>query len=154
MNLCISIPSRYALKLYAAGLVRGPGFSHTLGQKRSAATDCFESARLQTSSHYSLGMASTLQSRSSIDGGAFRAALESSEWARRFRADAPVSYREALDFAMEPQLRVFLRQIEESVEPQWIICVEERPEFWMDAFESRSEAVALCKVMGWRVVRP
>jgi hypothetical protein len=55
---------------------------------------------------------------------------------------------------MEHQLRVFLRHTEESVEPQWVICVEERPEFWMDAFEIRSEALALCKLMGWKVVRP
>ena len=104
--------------------------------------------------HYSLTMVSTIQPGISIDQDACRAALESSDWARRFRADAPVSYREALDFALEPQLRVFLRHAKESVEPQWVICVEERPEFWMDAFEARSEAVALCTLMGWRVVRP
>ena len=104
--------------------------------------------------HYILGMASTILSGSSTGLNASRAALESSDWARRFRADAPVSYREGLEFAMNPGLRVFLRHTEESGEPQWVICVEERPGFWMDAVDTRAEAIALCKVMGWKVVRP
>jgi len=35
MNLGIPTPSRYASELYAASLIRGPGFSHTLGQYES-----------------------------------------------------------------------------------------------------------------------
>ncbi len=83
-----------------------------------------------------------------------RAAIESSDWATRFRADAPVSYRQGLDFAMSPTLRVFLKHTDENGEPQWAICVEEMPDFWMDAFEVKAEAIALCKAMGWKIVRP
>ena len=104
--------------------------------------------------HYSLGMASTVRTKNSADANTARVALESSDWARSFRTDAPVSYREGIEFAMEVDLRVFLKHTEENGEPQWAICVEERPEFWMDALETRAEAVALCKAMGWKLVRP
>src|SRR6516225_9792947 len=81
------------------------------------------------------------------------ARLEVTDWARSFREEAPVSYREAIDFAAEPGLRVFLRHTDENGDPKWAICVEERPDFWMDAFNTRAEAVTLCKTMGWKVVR-
>jgi hypothetical protein len=38
MNLGIPTPSRYASELYAVGHIRGPGFSHSLGQERTVAT--------------------------------------------------------------------------------------------------------------------
>lgn len=82
-----------------------------------------------------------------------RAQLERTDWARRFKADAPVSYKQAIDLAMQPGLRVFLRHTDENGEPMWAICAEEVPDFWMDAFEKRPAAVALCKAMGWKVVR-
>jgi len=82
-----------------------------------------------------------------------RAQLENTDWARRFKVDAPASYRQGIDLAMQPGLRVFFRHTDKNGEPMWAICVEEAPDFWMDAFEKRLEAVALCKAMGWRVVR-
>jgi len=97
-------------------------------------------------------MASTGRTKNSPD--AARAALESSAWARSFRIDAPISYMEGIEFAIEAGLRVFLKHTDENCEPQWAVCVEERPEFWWDALETRAEAVALCKAMGWKLVRP
>ncbi len=99
-------------------------------------------------------MTSTVRTQTSASVTQARAALESSDWARRFHVDAPVSYREGIEFAMEAGLRVFLKHTEENGEPQWAICVEERPEFWMDAVATRAEAVALCKAMAWKLVRP
>jgi hypothetical protein len=45
MNLGIPTPSRYASQLYAASLIRGPGFSHSLGQQQPLATGGFEALR-------------------------------------------------------------------------------------------------------------
>jgi len=41
MNLGIPIPSRYASELYAARLIGGPGFSHTLGHQQTVMTGGF-----------------------------------------------------------------------------------------------------------------
>jgi hypothetical protein len=79
--------------------------------------------------------------------------LESTPWAKAFAADSPVSYKQALAYALQPGLRVFLSHTDENGEMQWAICVEEDPLFWMDAFDTRAEAVALCKTMKWKMVR-
>ncbi len=82
------------------------------------------------------------------------AALEATPWAQAFLIDAPTSYKQAIEFAQQPGLRVFIRPTDENGYRQWAICVEEKPDFWMDAFDTRTQAVALCKTMTWKMVAP
>ena len=82
------------------------------------------------------------------------AALEATPWAQAFLIDAPISYKRAIEFAQQPGLRVFIRPTDENGERQWTIYVEEEPDFWMDAFDTRTQAVALCKTMKWKMVTP
>ena len=129
--------------------------SSTVGQKRTSESRDFRIGLLHLRRQAPRSEQHIMATRTAISPELkARAALEATAWAQSFRIDAPVSYREGLDFAMEPGLRVFLRRTEENGEPQWAICVEERPEFWMDAVATRAEAVAVCKTMGWKIVRP
>lgn len=77
--------------------------------------------------------------------------LEATPWAKAFRLDSPVSYPEALKFAMEPNLEVLLEKTDANGEPAWAIRVFDAPDFWMDALPTKREAQGLCREMGWRI---
>jgi hypothetical protein len=75
--------------------------------------------------------------------------LEASSWAREFKAAAPGSYAQALDYAQRPQLRVHVHQTDKTGELQWAIAVDGDHEFWMDAKPTKKDAIVLCRDMGW-----
>lgn len=82
--------------------------------------------------------------------------LEQTEWAKAFKADAPVSYMEALRLAENPHLRVEIYRTDETGELQWAISAVVRGEytgFWMDAKPTKKEATELCKRTGWKIAR-
>ena len=82
--------------------------------------------------------------------------LEATEWARRFKEDSPVSYAQALRYAQSKDLRVYVHKTNETGEVQWAISVldeDSSDDFWMDAMQTKKEALELCRHMGWKVSR-
>jgi hypothetical protein len=77
--------------------------------------------------------------------------IEATAWAASFKLDSPVSYREAIELAMQPGLEVVVEQSSETGEPRWVVRVLDHPDFWMDALPSKQAALALCNAMGWTI---
>ena len=85
-----------------------------------------------------------------------RAELENTDWARGFKKDSPVSYKEGLRLAMSPKLRVEVNLAKENGDLKWIIsAIDDRGDsgFWMDAKRTKADAVDLCRRMGWKISR-
>ncbi len=80
-----------------------------------------------------------------------REQIEQTEWAKQFKEGCLLSsYEQALNHALALQDKEIFADIyrtDENGERVWAICVED--DFWMDAFRTQKEAVALCKQMGW-----
>lgn len=84
-----------------------------------------------------------------------REQIEKTPWAIEFKRDSPVSYRAALEYALNPKLEVVVTSSDAAGFPQWVIAVglEDEPgDFWMDAKPTEAEALAVCRAMGWQVV--
>lgn len=79
------------------------------------------------------------------------AALEKTTWAKEFKADAPVSYKTALQYALQDQLSVLIEHSLETGEPMWAVRVLDDPEFWMEAKPTKAQAMAVCQEMGWTI---
>lgn len=54
------------------------------------------------------------------------------EWERYMADKAPVTIRYKTDLA----------------DPMWAVTVDEDPEFWLDAFEDRADAIRFCQEHG------
>lgn len=80
-------------------------------------------------------------------------ALEQTPWAIEFKADSPVSYPAALRFAQEDRLEVLVEKTNEAGFSQWVARVFDEPSFWMEAKPTKAEVLAVCKSMGWKVIR-
>ena len=80
--------------------------------------------------------------------------IETTQWAKAFKMEAPTSYDEAITIASNPDMRFELNQTDEAGEKQWVISpVESRfSGFWMDAKKTKKAAIELCREMGWKVV--
>lgn len=83
--------------------------------------------------------------------------IETTEWARSLKRNVPSAYIEAINLASRPVVEVILRHTDENGYWKWAIVYagEEYPtgDFWMDAKDTKKEAVALCREMGWRIVK-
>ena len=56
--------------------------------------------------------------------------------------------------AKDPTLRVEFVHTDETGEWQWAICASSHdPGFWMDARPTKKAALALCREMGWKLLR-
>jgi hypothetical protein len=77
-----------------------------------------------------------------------REQLEKTDWAKRFKADSPVSYAKGIALALQSDLEVGLHFNEEAEDWQWCVVTDG---FWMDAFPTRNQALTLCKEMGWKI---
>ena len=88
-----------------------------------------------------------------------RKELEKTAWAKRFKKETESHvYDEAITLAMKPELKVLVYKSDALEAPIWAVSVQEtsnNPDdnFWMDAFTLKKDALALCKEMGWRVVK-
>ncbi|WP_139093316.1 hypothetical protein [Delftia sp. JD2] len=80
------------------------------------------------------------------------AALEQTEWAKQFKVDSPVSYKAALQYALQDELSVFIERSFETGDPVWAVRVFDDPEFWMEAKPTKVQAIELCREMGWKIV--
>lgn len=81
------------------------------------------------------------------------AEIEQTEWAKDFAADSPVSYPTALKYAQQAGLEVFIEQSDATGELVWAVRVLGDPDFWMEAKPTKAQALAVCREMGWKVVR-
>jgi hypothetical protein len=80
--------------------------------------------------------------------------LKKTKWAKEFKKECPDQYEEALELALNPDLRVFIQKSDASGIVLWAVSTGElNPEFWLDAKKTKKEALALCKEMGWKVNR-
>lgn len=82
--------------------------------------------------------------------------IEQTDWAIRFKAGCPTSYREAIALAEKVEWVSIEQRDDHSSQGDylWAIIPEINSEFWLDALESRADALAVCREMGWRVRRP
>jgi hypothetical protein len=80
------------------------------------------------------------------------AALEKTTWAKEFKADSPVSYKTALQYALQDQLLVLIERSLDTGEPVWAVRVLDDPEFWMEAKPTKAQATTVCRAMGWKIV--
>lgn len=79
--------------------------------------------------------------------------IESTDWAKRFQQDSPVSYPKALVYASQPDLEVVIEYRTDIEDGLWAIIInDDNYDFWMEACETQAEAVAFCKAMGWKNV--
>jgi len=81
-----------------------------------------------------------------------REEIENTDWAKEFKADSPISYEKGIKYALQENLEVFLAFNCDVGFWQYSICVSEYPLFWMDAKETKEEAIKLCKKMGWKII--
>jgi hypothetical protein len=81
-----------------------------------------------------------------------REQLDGTPWAIEFKAKRLPQYEEAARYALAPDLAVSIVRTNETGEWVWAItAVSHDSEFWLDAKQTKLEALALCKAMGWRV---
>jgi hypothetical protein len=73
-------------------------------------------------------------------------------WAREFKRDCPSSYAMAIDYASQERLEVTVGKSDATGVPLWAVAVADT-DFWMDALPTKKAALALCKQMGWRIVK-
>ena len=76
--------------------------------------------------------------------------LVKTQWAKNFKKESPVSYLQAIELALIPNLPVRIFKTDENGEWMWAIEAVLLNEFWMDAFKLKKDAVLLCEEMGWR----
>ena len=78
--------------------------------------------------------------------------IEKTAWAKRFKKEDSMSYERAIELVSVPDLVVDIYQTDETGEKVWAIVPEDDPEFWLDAFKRKQNAVSLCKKMNWRIM--
>jgi hypothetical protein len=71
-----------------------------------------------------------------------------SPWAIRFRSNCPTAYEEAIRRAGEP---VSIYKTDETGTVQWAVALEDG--FWMDAFNTKKEALKLVSEMKWPLIK-
>lgn len=81
-----------------------------------------------------------------------REEIENTDWAKEFKADAPSYYSQAIEYALQENLKIFINHNNEAVNWLYSIIVLDNPNFWMDAKETEEEAIELCNRMGWTII--
>lgn len=84
-----------------------------------------------------------------------RSEIEATEWARRFKAECPTSYEDAIKLAEVVDRVVIERRDDHSSKGDflWAIIPECRTDFWLDALPTKQAALVVCREMKWRVHR-
>jgi hypothetical protein len=81
--------------------------------------------------------------------------LEKTAWAKEFKKCAPVSYPDAIKYALDPDLKVDIMHADlrgQGVE--WIATAGDHdPTFLMEVCATKKDALALCREMGWKPLR-
>ena len=88
-----------------------------------------------------------------------RAEIEATDWAKRFLAECPTAYREAIDLAVrivdENSFVVVEKRDDHSSAGDflWAVIAECSDDFWLEALPSKKASLAVCREMKWRVRR-
>jgi len=69
-----------------------------------------------------------------------------SKWAKEFKEESPSQYKKALKYATNKNIVFAIYQNDEIGEKLWAISYKG---FWMDAFDTKKEAIKLCEEMNW-----
>ena len=79
--------------------------------------------------------------------------IKRSAWAMKFKREYPLQYDEAIYYASESPVQVFVSYSNEidPENPSYMIVVD-WTDFWLGAFPTREEAVKLCNRMGWEII--
>ena len=78
-------------------------------------------------------------------------AIKQSKWGQHFIKDAGRrSYEDALELLQQSDNVILITESDETGELMNIIAPDADTEFWLAAYETREEAEALCKEMGWK----
>ena len=88
-----------------------------------------------------------------------RAEIEATDWARRFLAECPTSYKEAISLAVQlaqdgGYVEIVRRDDHSSKDDfLWAVIPECNTDFWLEALPTRKAPLAVCREMNWRVRR-
>ena len=88
-----------------------------------------------------------------------RAEIEATDWARRFLAECPTSYKEAISLAVQlaqdgGNVAVEKRDDHSSkYDSLWAVIPECNTDFWLEALPTKKASLAVCQEMNWRVCR-
>jgi hypothetical protein len=75
--------------------------------------------------------------------------IEKTAWAKKLKKEEHIFlYNKAIEIASNPDLKVTICKTDETGEWVWAISADD--EFWLDAFKTKKEVIALCKTMGWK----
>ena len=80
--------------------------------------------------------------------------IEKTKWAKKFKELCPSQYDKAIQYATDPSLKIDIYRTNESGEWVWAmeaIVNEKSTNFWFGGFETKKDALMLCKIMNWRV---
>tara|TARA_B100000614_G_C14548131_1_gene492877 strand:- start:811 stop:1074 length:264 start_codon:yes stop_codon:yes gene_type:complete len=77
--------------------------------------------------------------------------IKNTPWAKRFKAECPTAYDEAIRIASETPCSVIIYHAQDQnvEEWKWVVESEQEPGFWLDAFDTEDEARELVREMGW-----
>ena len=67
--------------------------------------------------------------------------IKKTAWAKRFKKKAAIISDLVVDIYKTDEYKNL-----------WVVVPEIEPDFWLDCFKKRSDAVALCKKMNWRII--
>lgn len=75
------------------------------------------------------------------------------DWARRFKEECPSRFEEAIAIAERAPVVDIVMTDEHSFRGDYKFVIIEHGgdnSFWLDAFNTKEEALSLCEAMGWR----
>ncbi len=88
---------------------------------------------------------------------AVRTRIETTDWAKRFLAECPTSYAEAIKLAIQLEKSRDFVSVELREDPNsrgdtlWAVIPECKSDFWLEALPTRQASLAVCREMKWRV---
>ncbi len=79
--------------------------------------------------------------------------IKSTAWARKIKRECAYAYDDAMAYASQPEVRVNIIHSNELDGEHFEYAIEvEYTQFWLDAFQTREEAVKLCSKMNWSII--
>ena len=79
--------------------------------------------------------------------------IEDTAWAKRFKAECPTAYDDAIKIAGETSHVTLEKRDDHSAKGDfvWAITSVTEPDFWLDGCKTKKEALAVCKELKWVV---
>jgi len=77
--------------------------------------------------------------------------LKQSGWFKSLEKDI-LFPEKAIQLLIESDFKVEIYSSDEAETPQWVICPERDPSFWLNAFKTEQGARNFCREMEWDIV--